>query len=213
MKRFLTAVVLLLFISVPVMGHSWVSTAEKVRKSIVQLKNLSSQGFCTGWVIDNRRDFVITADHCVHNDITAFSPIYIDGIMVAADGELWGSEELDVAVLHVPGIDRPELKPYLKPLKAGMPILASGFGLGLEEPNQRAGFISHPAKIGIRCGRNVGPCVESDTLYIPGMSGGPVVNEDGKVVSIVQYTNTEYNYGIGRSIGEIYKATKAYWRN
>ena len=35
--------------------------------------------------------------------------------------------------------------------------------------------------------------------YIPGMSGGPVVDHDGKIVGIVQQSNSGIGFGVGVS--------------
>lgn len=50
-----------------------------------------------------------------------------------------------------------------------------------------------------------------DQPGIGGMSGGAIVDTDGKVVSVTQMSDRS-QVGLGRGIGEIYAATKAFWK-
>lgn len=208
MKRTLFTLVLLVLFVLPVFSHSWVNVAKKVQRSLVQLRTLDGEGYCSGWVLDNKRDYIITAAHCIH------SPWYFEGgaVVDGISGTLaFENSGIDIAVLSIPGLDRPELAPAHYPLTAGLPVLASGFGWAKTQPDQRAGIISHPAR-DYSDWNLPGTWVVVDNSYIRGMSGGPVVDADGKVVAMVQRGDRNDYTGYGKSIDDIWRLTRGYWR-
>ena len=90
-------------------AKSFTSLARMLQASTVQLMNTNRQGFCSGWSIDRKRDFVITAEHCVSFK-GALNGITVDGVVADV---VFTDTVSDVAVLHVAGLDRPEIKPEL----------------------------------------------------------------------------------------------------
>ena len=207
MKRTLSVFfALLLFIAAPVQSFNWSNIATRLQESSFAISTLEGKIYCTGFVVDNKRDYALTADHCMHNRWVEEGGTMVDGVVPE---ELWGDDALDVAVLHIPGIDRPELKPQFKPARAGQEMGSFGFAResGLKE-HFRAGVVSGVEAVvdGLD-----GAWTVTDQPFIGGMSGGPVVDTDGKLISMVQRSNSVT--GIGRSIQEIWLATRSYWKN
>ena len=59
-----------------------------------------------------------------------------------------------------------------------------------------------------------GTFVVYDTTFIGGMSGGPIVDTNGRVVGMVQFDIMSRGLviaGGGRSMVDIYEATKDFW--
>lgn len=198
-RRILLVLLALVLFTVPASSYEWQSTAKKVSLSLVSLSDFDGDIYCTGYVIDNQRDFVMTAQHCVDGDY---------GIIVDHKSAwvVWADKELDIAVLQVPGISKPELHPGKHP-KIGQAIAALGHGYGLEQPMFRVGLVAHPD---VHILELSGTWVILDFPLIPGMSGGPMVDQDGKVLAINQRSNTVI--GLGKSIADIYPKSKDFWR-
>jgi S1-C subfamily serine protease len=91
-----------------------------------------------------------------------------------------------------------EMGPAIKLAKAdpeiGIAVASLGYGFGLEQPMFRIGNVSH-ARIEIE--ELSGPFVMIDANYIGGQSGGPVVNVNGELVSIVQRGAAGFGFGVG----------------
>lgn len=201
----LTSLLLILAVTASASAFEWTSTARRVLPSLVQLQTGNGDGFCSGWVIDNTNDYVMTADHCMHNKWTK-DGVFVDGILAM---EVAHDSVLDFAVLYVSGIDRPALQPDMKPLEAGQPIAALGFGYGFKGFMFRSGVVSNPDKEYPDFDLT-GSFVELGFTVIGGMSGGPVINSHGKVVSIVQMGTDDMAFG--RPIGVLWRMTRSYWQ-
>jgi serine protease Do len=105
----------------------------------------------------------------------------------------------DLMVLEVEGIDRPALKLAVKNPLIGEQVATYGFGWGLERPLFRISHISDTETQIQNSGLpNAGPFFAVDSNFMPGQSGGPVVNGRNEVVAIVQLGS---NTGIGLGIG------------
>ena len=192
MKRVLAALLAVsLFVSVPVsvFASEWAATAAKLRESIVFVQ-IGEAGSCTGFVVDNERDYVLTAAHCD----TKGEDLYVDlapAKIVAKD------TKNDLMVLKVEGIDRPALKLAKANPKVGDAVASYGFGFGFEQPLFRQAHVS-AVDVNITGGGGVGNYVGLDANFIPGQSGGPVVNPANEVVLIVQLGSSA---GVGLGVG------------
>src|SRR3990167_8978318 len=196
-KVIATLFALILLAATPAMSFNWSGVVARLAKSTVQLQTPLQEGFCSGWVSDNRptRDFVFTAEHCVNSDWVKDGEIFIDNLPASV---IWSDTNMDVAVLQVGGIDRPELRPGKHP-RVGQEMGSYGFAYGFKSPLFRAGHVS---AVDYHIPDLPGDWVITDQTFIGGMSGGPVVNGDGKVIAMVQRGNTYI--GLGHSIKEIY---------
>ena len=201
MTRAVATLFAFLLATLPTIASDWSKVAERLQKSTFELQSYEGDTYCSGWVIDNKRDYAMTAEHCV----VAFAFPIVDGIEATIE---WQDPLLDAAVLHVPGIDRPDL-PVGKPIKVGEEIGMFGFA-------REVGFyghfrVGHVSAVNAAVDGVPGPWIVTDQPVIGGMSGGPAVNWDGKVVSMNQRSDRKLS-AIGRPIAEIYAATKKFWR-
>lgn len=193
MKKVLLSLSLILLLSISSGAQSlWTPIASTVFKSIVYLEG--SEGSCTGFVInDNAKDhdedvdYLLTAAHCMQ------SQLYADQqptIVVSKD------TKKDLMVLKVKDLGRPALKLAKDDPKIGEEVASYGYGYSLERPIFRITHISDD-KIMIPFQGIGGPLIAVDTTFVPGQSGGPVVNTRGEVVMIVQLGTESVGLGVG----------------
>lgn len=204
MKRLAAVTLGLIIFATPSFANDWRQIAYRLMRSTVQLQTYAGEGYCSGFVIDNKRDFVMTDEHCVSSAWAIRGGIVVDNIPAVVK---WSDVELDTAVLYVEGVNRPELRPNLGTVRVGQDAAAYGFGYGLAPGNFRSGQIGALEKF---LPSLTGKWMEFNFTTIGGMSGGPIVDDDSKVIATVQRGNGDIT--IGRSIKEIWKATKDYWK-
>lgn len=171
----------------------WTPIAEKLAQSVVYIE--TSEGSCTGFVIaDDERgkdkesvDHIMTAAHC-------------EGAQMFADQVgarvLWKDTKKDLMVLEVADTGKPALRLAKSNPKVGDEVASYGFGWGLERPMFRTAHVSDDNTYIPQDGIG-GPFMVIDAQFVPGMSGGPVVNAAGEVVLIVQRGGGGVGIGIG----------------
>lgn len=150
-------------------------------------------GYCTGWSINELKGFIVTAAHC-------------EGENMLADGHkaeiLYVNTTADLMILQVSEGKKPSIKPSTKIVKKGDELLAIGYGYGFTQPVAKqckvavADLVINEIEEGERF-------LIADCAYIGGMSGGPVVNSEGKVISIVQLGSPDNATGLGRVLKTI----------
>jgi len=178
----------------------WGGVAASTLKSIVMIEN--ADGTCTGFVIASKakddQDYILTAAHC-------------DGDKLYADHEaakvVWKDKKADLMILAVDDTGRPPLKLAAADPVIGQEVSSYGFGMGLERPMFRVAHISDTdANLPDVEG---GPFLMIDAAFVGGMSGGPVVDEYGAVVMIVQRASGTVGIGLGAE--KIRDKTGRYW--
>ena len=193
----------------------WSKPVAKVQASTVRLSFESlnmrtgemGEAVCTAFSIkSNKGAFYhnfLTAAHCSDENML------IDKKPALS---IYVNTSLDLMVVQVAAENfyHPPLKPSTRQLVRGLEVGALGYGFGFTEPLFRAGHISHPGYNGIESPWGKDQIIFIfDGPYIGGMSGGPVFDQDGRVVSIIQMSNSLS--GLGRPISVIYSATAQYW--
>lgn len=170
---------------------TWSAIVERLHKAVVPVAN-ASDTMCTAFVINTEKKYVMTAAHCF--DAT----LYVDGSpakVVSRD------PKKDFMVLVVPELgDLPALVLAKDGPKVGDEVGSFGYGYGLERPMFRVTHISDDNTYIPEEGIG-GPLLVFDTAFVGGQSGGPVVNQAGEVVAIVQMASP--TVGLGRSADEI----------
>lgn len=189
MKK-LAIVLFLFFFCIPnlyAIPPSWPVVADQAQKSIVFVeisKDNLTKGSCSGFVINQMKGYVLTAGHC-------------DGEVILVDGgrsvRVFKDERKDLMVLRS-STTRPEMRLAKQNSLRGEEIASMGFGMGLETPLFRIGHVSSNK---LEIDDLSGPFLMTDISQVHGMSGGPIFNQIGEVVSIVQRTSPEEGFGIG----------------
>jgi len=204
MKRLIATIILIAFALMPIstsaqqtpVVNGWNAVVERLTKSVVFIQ--MNQGSCTGFVINSTAkdkdkgdvDYVITAAHCDGTDL------YAD----QRPAEILAKDiQKDLMVLKVEDLDRPALKLARRNPVIGDEVASYGFGYGFERPMFRVTHISDD-KLYIPRDNIGGPLMAVDASFVPGQSGGPVVNADGEVVMIVQLGTQIVGFGVGAEI-------------
>lgn len=176
-----------------VLMFDWNAVALRLAKSVVYIE--TKHGSCTGFVIHDAAknkdkedvDYVLTAAHCEGDDL------YADQTVAKV---IWKDTKKDLLVLEVADLGRPSLPIAQANPKVGDSIASFGFGFGLERPMFRTAIVSDDKTYIPEDGIG-GPLIVIDADYVSGMSGGPVVNVAGEVVSIVQRGSSGVGLGVG----------------
>jgi S1-C subfamily serine protease len=181
MRRISAAIIGLLFFIAPVLAFdSWNPIAEKVQKSLAFLA-VGSMGSCTAFVINEKENYVLSANHCFGTEVEG-KDLLVDNSpakLVARD------QKHDLMVLFVKGLDKPALHLAKNDPKIGDQVASYGYGLGLERPLFRVAYISDNDTT-IDGSGLPDHLIAVDAQFVPGQSGGPVVNQVGDVVMMVE---------------------------
>lgn len=191
MKRFLISLSISLGLLVPSLSATdWSEVVKKVEKSIVYLEG--TEGSCTAFVINTDKHYLMTAAHCYDKDT-----IWVDRVratVVSLD------TKKDLMVLEAKDLDpsKPALKLAAKNPERGEEVMSAGYGYALERPFYRQAHVQDDQMMLPEIG---GPFISTDASFVPGQSGGPVVNIDSEVVLIVQRgDNGTTGLGVGAEI-------------
>jgi S1-C subfamily serine protease len=173
----------------------WGAHVAALKKSTVFIQ--LSNGSCTGFVINDKAkggkngetdvDYVLTAAHC-------------DGPTLFAAGAPATVKAKDVKkdllVLEVENLNKPAVRLAEHDPTVGDEIASFGFGYGLEEPMFRVANVANDKTI-IPYDGVGGPFIAINSTFVPGQSGGPVINHNGEVVMIVQNGTEIVGFGVG----------------
>ncbi len=188
--------------------------------SVVQLNLADGQGLegrCSGFVIGASHGYVQTADHCG-------APITY---AVMDDGThlyghiVWHDEALDTEIVEIPALAG--RLPSLEPLLGAWddePVLMIGYPGGRHPALM---ILGHGMAVDVRLDKSLGDgkyqimyrhdenggWVMVDQAGMKGMSGGPILSVDGKVVGMLQIANTDSAFGRRESV--LYAHTSKYW--
>lgn len=170
---------------------SWTAIAEKLNQSTVFVEIVTGTdtvGSCTGIMINAEKHYVLTAGHC-------------DGEKILVDGtatyKVFKDERKDLLVLRAANVDRPAIKLAKNGPVQGDQVASHGYGFGLEKPMFRVAHVSNTDMVieGLS-----GPFAMVDGAFVPGQSGGPVVNDQGELVMIVQMGNEMLGLGVDAKV-------------
>lgn len=161
------------------------NTLTRVNESVVTISwsTLNSEGQevgarCTGFQVGVA--WVLTAEHC---KAPKNVEIYVEGKIARV------VKQDDAFLLIEVPIGRPVLPLRNNALKLGEPITAIGFANGGPLATYKRNFSNLWQ----------GDHVVIDGAVTPGMSGGPMIDADGKVVAIIQGGETASSIGCGVS--------------
>ncbi len=149
--------------------------ADRAQNSIMRLTIHmpdGREGTCTGFVI--APGVVMTAKHCTED-----GPVTADDkptVLVAQDALY------DLALLATDTGSRPALSLRASGLLRGEHVTAIGYAGGQGFLAQMPGSVM---LLRARVENDIAPCVIMSYIGIPGMSGGPIIDARGYVVSVV----------------------------
>jgi S1-C subfamily serine protease len=178
-KRFLVTSLFLFTLVPKLMATDWSEVVKRAEKSVVWLQ-VGESGGCTAFIINQVEHYLLTASHCKPSEHEALWADNVQAKIVFLD------PKRDLMVIEADFIDptRPALKLAEKNPVIGQEVMSIGYGFALERPFFRQAHIQDDAmKLP---GVDGGPFVSTDTAFVGGQSGGPVVDVAGHVVLIVQ---------------------------
>lgn len=181
MKRTLVALALLLSVFGPSLSAAdWSAVVKQVERSVVWVQ-VGEAGGCTAFVIDQAKHYLLTASHCKPESHDA--SLWVDYVPARI---VFFDSKRDLMILEAKDIDptRPALKLAAKNPAIGEDVMSIGYGYALERPFFRQTHVQDD-KMSLP-GVEGGPFISTDTTFVGGQSGGPVVNAAGEVVLIVQ---------------------------
>lgn len=139
-------------------------------------------------------DLVVTAGHVVEGATTVTVELdgrELEGTVLGVDGN-----GRDVAVVRVWGLGAPGASVDARPLAAGAPVAAAGHPQG--GPRQTLGGAVVRYVDDGPLAADGGRVLTVSIAFAPGMSGGPVVDPDGRVVGVA--IGVERNSGTGIAV-------------
>ena len=163
-------------------ASSWVPVTSDIRHQVVDLQvrhpeTQKLRSFCTGVVVQLRPVvWILTESHCLSEPYDKMD-IYADGILIE---EVRRKDEVSLMTTKGSGIGRSDkwrVMPVRKdPPRPGTPVLAAGFGFGM-----------YLVTTGIVAGYGLDDrLIYLNIEFFAGMSGGPVVDDQGRLVSLVR---------------------------
>jgi serine protease Do len=179
MKNIIIAFLLLMGTACTAAAQPSSQTITRVEESIVTVSwsTLNSEGKevgsrCTGFVVGIA--YAITAAHCTPDD---------DGTQIYVEGRVSRLLKKDdrFALLSIEPGSRPILTLRKDRLKMGDAVASLGFAMGGPLMTLQRHVASYCG-----CGFAANDHLIMDGLIIAGMSGGPVIDSDGKVVGLNQ---------------------------
>lgn len=161
---------------------------------------VNSAGRGSGFIIDPS-GIVVTNNHVVTG--SALLRVWVAGETEPRNARVLGvSECSDLAVIDIDGEGYRYLEWYPDVPSVGTEIYVAGFPLGDPEFTLTRGIISKANAFGETQWASVDSVLEYDATTNPGNSGGPVVDNEARVVAVhyAGSSQTRQAYGIGSTV-------------
>jgi serine protease Do len=143
---------------------------------------LNAAGSGSGFIVDPS-GLAITNNHVVTG--AAILTVRVGDETGTRRAKVLGvSECSDLAVIDVEGDDLPYLKWFEGDVEPGLEVYAAGFPLGEGKYTLTKGIVSQQDADGQSSWASVDHVVQHDATINPGSSGGPLVDEDGRVIGV-----------------------------
>jgi S1-C subfamily serine protease len=176
--------------------------ADHAQNSVVRLTlflNDGREGVCTGVVIADK--LILTAAHCTDEkdgNVVGINADDAPAQVVAVD------EHFDLALLTSVAAQserRPAITISDAPMFRGDHMTAIGYAGGATFLVQMHGTLMLQAA---ETSSDISPCVIASYIGIPGMSGGPVIDGRGRLISIVSRGITGVSCGMNTEIIRVF---------
>ena len=189
-----------------------VTTLQDVQSAIIQIQaegsfvdpefglQLNSAGRGSGFIIDPS-GIAVTNNHVVTG--SALLRVWVGGETQPRNARVLGvSECSDLAVIDIDGDGYPYLEWYPSAPTVGTDLYVAGFPLGDPEFTLTRGIVSKARADGETPWSSVDSVIEYDATTNPGNSGGPVVDNEARVLAVHYAGNssTRQAYGIGSDL-------------
>lgn len=180
MRAWILLVLSLLLLSSGLMlaAPDWVQVIKPAFKQVMRLEMLregkDEPGVCTGVVVNEDQGILISAAHCVRKP-------QVEGISITANGRhaeiLRVNELLDLALLKTQIKGEKEMGLAEKTPDPGTPIAVIGFAYGDPDVMAQFGYVAQTQNKATKL-------VLLGADVIAGDSGGPCIDETGKLIAI-----------------------------
>ena len=182
MTRILSAIIasiLLCVLPISLGAADWSDVVKQAERSVVWAA-VGTDGGCTAFVINQEKHYLLTAGHCYPGERGV---LWVDSVPAKV---ILFDQKRDLMVVEAVNIDptRTALKLAEKNPTIGQEVMSVGFGYALERPFFRKASVQDD-KMALP-GVEGGPFVSTDSPFVGGQSGGPVLDLNGHVVAIVQ---------------------------
>lgn len=201
--RILCTLLLALLLCINLDAANWVTVIAKAERSIVRVtadvtddKGQEMEKVCTGFSINEKKGYILTAAHCLGPN-----SMFVDDVRATIT---FTDQEHDFLVLTNLGESHSALKARRKSIQAGLPAVAIGYGYGEYTPLAKVAHIANPWFV-----VEEEPWMMFDNGYVHGMSGGPVLDMDGRVIGVIQRTDDVT--GTGRPLAVVLELTGQFW--
>ena len=152
-------------------------------------EQLNAAGSGTGFII-SEDGIAVTNNHVVTG--AAFLQVYINDENDPRNARILGASECwDLAVIDIDGDGFTAMDWGSTDITAGLPIFALGYPLGDAEYTVLDGVVSKAAAGGESSWASVDSVIEHSADTLPGNSGGPIVDQDGRVIAINYAGNSQ----------------------
>ena len=163
---------------------NWSGVFAQVQRSVIRVKNQQGNT-CTAFSINQQMKYYLTAFHCLTDNMRHWKEMTPEistqaGTTVGKLTLLKFSKELDIAVLQGE-LSLPALR-YGSAPRLGAEVAVIGYAGGLLEPSILLSNVLHV--MDAHPSGNSHMLIIRDDQDYPGMSGSPVVNFRGQVVSM-----------------------------
>ena len=163
-------------------------------------EQLNAAGSGTGFII-SEDGIAVTNNHVVTG--AAFLQVYINDENDPRNARILGASECwDLAVIDIDGDGFTAMDWGSTDITAGLPIFALGYPLGDAEYTVLDGVVSKAAAGGESSWASVDSVIEHSADTLPGNSGGPIVDQDGRVIAINYAGNSQgQSFAIAADLG------------
>jgi len=184
----------LLALSLLTPAHAQIDAIKQAAKSVVRITGPTIRAtphgpmhglfVCSGEVI--QQNVILTANHCTNSDV-----VYVDSSPAKVTLQ---NEYYDLAILEVLST-KPPIEFRDTPVDFFEHLTAMGYAFGFLQMTPIPVTVLIPNMVPAR---DMPPGIMVSPSYIGGMSGGPVIDADGKMVGIVQDAiGNAAGYGVG----------------
>jgi len=184
-----------------------ITRLDDVKKAVVRIETSglfwhrpfgspSRRGSGSGFII-NSQGFAVTNNHVVAGASRIW--VWLEGEVIPRSARIVAVAECsDLAVIDIDGEGFTHLAWYQQSIATGLPVHAVGFPFGTETHTLSSGTISNTQAEGDSYYSSINNVIEHSAAIRQGNSGGPLVDDLGRVVAVnyLRSPHTRLSYAI-----------------